>query len=142
LYRRKSLGPDEERQLLRPPSQLKRKSKKRSLPSRKLHQKTRKREAPAELSIEIGLPSSRFAETIYNSILPETRHTPGHRSRAGISCRGRILRLNIRAEDIVALRAASNTFLRFISVAMKTLNLISPFYSKDEPNPIQPTTGK
>jgi hypothetical protein len=50
--------------------------------------------------------------------------------------------LHIRAEDVVALRAASNTFLRFISVAMKTLNLVSPFYSNDESNPTQPITGK
>jgi tRNA threonylcarbamoyladenosine modification (KEOPS) complex Pcc1 subunit len=121
---------------------LRKKPKKQSPPSRKLLQKTRKHKAPTEISIEISLPSSRLAETIYNSILPETRQTPGHRSRTGVRCRGRILRLNIRAEDIVALRAASNTFLRFISVAMKTLNLVSPFYSKDEPNPIQPTTGK
>jgi len=120
---------------------LKRKPKKRSHPSRKLLQKTRKHEARTEIAIAISLPSERLAETVYDSILPETRHTPGHRSSARVSCKGRILQVNIKAEDIVALRAASNTFLRFISVAMKTLNLVSAFYSKDESNPIQPTTG-
>jgi tRNA threonylcarbamoyladenosine modification (KEOPS) complex Pcc1 subunit len=45
--------------------------------------------------------------------------------------------LNIKANDIVALRAASNTFLRFVSVAMKTLNLVAPFYSAGKPDPIQ-----
>lgn len=50
--------------------------------------------------------------------------------------------MTIRADDIVALRAASNTFLRFVSVALKTLNIVSPFYRADDSNPIQPITGK
>ena len=36
--------------------------------------------------------------------------------------------MHIVADDIVALRAASNTFLRFIAVAMKTVNVVAPFY--------------
>jgi tRNA threonylcarbamoyladenosine modification (KEOPS) complex Pcc1 subunit len=36
--------------------------------------------------------------------------------------------LHILADDIVALRAASNTFLRFVAVAVKTVNVVAPFY--------------
>jgi len=121
---------------------LRTKPKKHSPPSPKLPQRIRNHRTPAEISIEIGLPSSRLAETIYHSIVPETRETQGHRSRAEVSYKGKTLQLNITAEDIVALRAASNTFLRFVTVAMKTLNLVSPFYSKDESKPTQTITGK
>ncbi len=38
--------------------------------------------------------------------------------------------LRIEASDLVALRAASNSFLRFISAAMKAIEAISPFYSE------------
>ncbi len=43
--------------------------------------------------------------------------------------------LDIKADDLVALRAASNSFLRFVSVALKTLNAVAPFYTSDERNP-------
>jgi tRNA threonylcarbamoyladenosine modification (KEOPS) complex Pcc1 subunit len=36
--------------------------------------------------------------------------------------------LHILADDIVAMRAASNTFLRFVVVAVKTVNVVAPFY--------------
>lgn len=38
--------------------------------------------------------------------------------------------MHILADDIVALRAASNTFLRFVAVATKTVNVVAPFYRK------------
>jgi KEOPS complex subunit Pcc1 len=121
---------------------LRRRAEKNSLQRQKQLPKTRKGKPQAEITIQIGLPSSRLADTIHNSLLPETRQTPRFRSRTTIGRKGAVLRLNIKADDIVALRAASNTFLRFISVAMKTLNVVSPFYRADEPNPIQRTTGK
>lgn len=104
--------------------------------------KTRKSKPQAEITIQISLPSSRLADTIYNSLLPETRQSPGYRSRTTVERSDRILRLSITADDIVALRAASNTFLRFVSVALKTLNVVSPFYRADDSNPIQSITGK
>jgi len=42
--------------------------------------------------------------------------------------KGRSLELHILADDLVALRAASNTFLRFAAVAAKTVNIVAPFY--------------
>jgi KEOPS complex subunit Pcc1 len=122
--------------LLRLPRQLKRRSKKNSPQRQKQPPRTRKSKPQAEIIIQIGFPSSRIADTIYNSLLPETRQSPGYRSRTLVDRRDKVLRLRIRADDIVALRAASNTFLRFVSVAMKTLNVVSPFYREDDSNPI------
>ena len=94
----------------------------------KLPQKTRPESAAAEIALEIGLPSSRVAETVYKSLLPETTQPSGFRSRVSVRQRGRSLELHILADDIVALRAASNTFLRFVAVAVKTVNIVAPFY--------------
>ncbi len=38
------------------------------------------------------------------------------------------MELNIKARDIVALRAASNSFLRFLAVALNAVDVVAPFY--------------
>ena len=121
---------------------MKRKPRKNSPQTRNLQRTTSKSKPKAEINFHISLPSEKLAETVYNSLLPETRQTPGFRSQTKVDRKDHILQLNIKADDIVALRAASNTFLRFVAVAMKTLNVVAPFYRADNPNPDQRTTGK
>ncbi len=82
----------------------------------------------AELNVKINLTSARIAETVYNSVYPETLQIRGFRSRTFVRRTGRVLELNIKARDIVALRAASNSFLRFLAVAMKAVDTVMPFY--------------
>lgn len=98
--------------------------------NQRLPPKTSRRNESSELTIEIGLSSTNIAETIYNSLLPETRQPSGFRSHVSLKHTGKILELHILADDIVALRAASNTFLRFVAVAVKTVNVLAPFYRK------------
>src|SRR3989441_8810142 len=108
----------------------------------KLPPKTRSKNASAEIVIEIGLPSSRLTETVYRSLLPETKQPSGFRSRVVVRRKGRrILELHISADDIVALRAASNTFLRFVAVAVKTVNVVAPFYRETDPDRFQDSSG-
>ena len=90
--------------------------------------KTSLEKASAEIAIEISLPSSKIADTVYKSLLPETKQPSGFRSHVSVKNRGKVLELHILADDIVALRAASNTFLRFVAVALKTVNVVAPFY--------------
>src|SRR5882762_9680480 len=94
----------------------------------RLPRKTRPESTSEEIALEITLPSSRVAETVYKSLLPETTQPSGFRSRVSVRQRGRSLELHILANDIVALRAASNTFLRFVAVAVKTVKIVAPFY--------------
>lgn len=94
----------------------------------KAQPKTRTEKAPAEITIEIGLSSSKLAETVYRTLLPETKQPSGFRSHVSVKHQGKQLELHILADDIVALRAASNTFLRFVAVAVKTVNVVAPFY--------------
>ncbi len=104
----------------------KRKRSPRKLNSRKTHPD---HSARAEITVKIDLPSARVADTVYKSILPETLQNATFRSRTFLSRKGRVLELTIKAKDIVALRAASNSFLRFLSVALKTIDIVAPFYS-------------
>jgi tRNA threonylcarbamoyladenosine modification (KEOPS) complex Pcc1 subunit len=107
---------------------LKQRAKTKPREKQKLPLKTRPENLSAEITIEIGLPSSRLAETVYKSLLPETKQPSGFRSHVSVKLTGRTLELHILADDIVALRAASNTFLRFVAVAVKTVNVVAPFY--------------
>lgn len=103
--------------------------------------KTRKDRSSAELTVDIELPTLKLANIICNSILPETIQPGGFRSKTTVSQQSKVLRLHIAAEDITALRAASNSFLRFVSVAMKTLNVVAPFYRADNSDASE-TIGK
>lgn len=118
-----------------------RRKPRKKLERRRLQPKTRRDQSLAEITIYISLPSTKLADTIYTSLLPETRQPPGFRSRTIVSRTGKILHLNIKATDIIALRAASNSFLRFVSVAMKTLNVVAPFYIAPDPKSSKTTRG-
>ena len=109
---------------------MKQKLTKKSREKLKLPRKTRPESSSAEITVEIGLPSAKIAEAVYKSLLPETTQPSGFRSRVSVKQKGKSLELHILADDIVALRAASNTFLRFVAVATKTLSVVSPFYRK------------
>ena len=110
-----------------------RKRPRKKLERRRLQRKTSGDQSLAEITIDISLPSTELADTIYTTLLPETRQRPGFRSKTNVSRKGKILHLEIKATDIIALRAASNSFLRFVSVAMKTINIVAPFYMAQDP---------
>ena len=107
---------------------LRRRANRKPREKQKPPRKIRSENASSEITIEIGLPSSQVAETVYRSLLPETKQPSGFRSHVSVKVRGGTLELRIFADDIVALRAASNTFLRFVAVAVKTVNVVAPFY--------------
>jgi len=41
---------------------------------------------------------------------------------------GNVLRMRVEAQDLVSLRAASNSFLRFIAASLKAIEIVAPFY--------------
>ena len=107
---------------------MRQRANKKPRENQRLPRKNRHENASSEITIEISLPSSKVAETVYSSLIPETKQPSGFRSHVSVKRRGRTLELQIFADDIVALRAASNTFLRFVAVAVKTVNVVAPFY--------------
>ena len=76
------------------------------------------------LTVIIHLDANR-AEILYHAILPEVRDIPSRRVSADLRMEGGKLILSISAADLVALRAAVNSFLRFISSALQTLEAVS-----------------
>jgi tRNA threonylcarbamoyladenosine modification (KEOPS) complex Pcc1 subunit len=109
---------------------LKRKAKRKLRENPKLPPKTNAHSVSAAIIIEIDFATTELAETVYKSLLPETRQPSGFRSRVSVKWKKRALELHILADDIVALRAASNTFLRFVAVAANAVNVVAPFYRK------------
>jgi len=74
------------------------------------------------------MPDPRIAKSVRDSITPETIAGKGFRSKTTVSARNDKLEIGIVASDIVALRAASNSFLHFVSVGLKGVNAVAPFY--------------
>ncbi len=69
--------------------------------------------ARAEIAVE--LVSRRHALAIYQALAPETKHSIGPRSKITIRLRGKSLQLTASAKDISALRAAINSYLRWVT---------------------------
>ncbi len=69
--------------------------------------------AYGEFEIELGEP----ADIVYNSLVPELRNNPSQKSNISLALEGGAIKLKAEADDIVSLRAALNTWLRFIKIA-------------------------
>ncbi|GBC71143.1 hypothetical protein HRbin02_00922 [Candidatus Calditenuaceae archaeon HR02] len=76
---------------------------------------------PSRLRIIVETP---YSDTILRAIKPELSSLPSRRVRASIQLREGALDLNLDADDLVALRAGLNTFLRWIISLDKCLCLI------------------
>ncbi len=77
---------------------------------------------PCSLTVRIR---SEHADALYNALLPEEGVLPGQRSRVRVRLDGDELVLEFEAEDTVAMRAAVNAFLRWISAIERTLEVAS-----------------
>ncbi|MEN2974371.1 MAG: KEOPS complex subunit Pcc1 [Candidatus Caldarchaeales archaeon] len=81
------------------------------------------RKGKNKAEIKIDLPREE-REIILKSVSTEIREIPSRRTRVDLCEAGESIKLTIYAEDIVALRAALNSFLRFIDASLRTLRLI------------------
>lgn len=76
----------------------------------------------AEIVIRVP-PDER--EILYRSISIEAESIPSKRAMVKIAVINEGLHLAIYAEDIVSLRAALNSFLRFIDSSLRTIRIVS-----------------
>ncbi|MHA1596991.1 MAG: KEOPS complex subunit Pcc1 [Candidatus Asgardarchaeia archaeon] len=72
----------------------------------------------ASAKVEVELKDEEMCEVIYRTLLPETRSKVTERSKASIRRLGAKIFLTIRAKDTTALRAAMNSYLRFLKVVI------------------------
>lgn len=70
----------------------------------------------AEIQIIIGPLEGEIATTIIKAIRPELISAPSDRVNISLESEGEELTFHITAEDITALRAAVNAYLRWVMV--------------------------
>ena len=78
-------------------------------------------ESRFEAKIRFHLPRNE-AKILYSSIIPEAKDIPSKRTSVSMALSEDGLNLMIKASDPVALRAALNSFLRFIDSILETLH--------------------
>jgi len=69
----------------------------------------------ANAIVRLKFPSEKHLETALNALKPETHKPTTNRSKACVERKGPFLILKVEAQDTVALRAALNTYLRWIN---------------------------
>jgi len=65
---------------------------------------------------------SPYAQEIYQALLPELDDDL-HRSSVALDCEENFIRLEVRGEDVVSLRAALNTWIRLVKIAFEMVSL-------------------
>ena len=66
--------------------------------------------------VRLNFPSERRLEIVLGALLPETKTPPSFRSRVKVEGGGTTLTLSFEAPDISALRAAVNSYLRWVNL--------------------------
>ncbi|WP_099210183.1 KEOPS complex subunit Pcc1 [Thermococcus henrietii] len=78
---------------------------------------------PIEGVIELTFPDEETARVVYESVLYEHKTVPYRRSRIDFLLDGRKIVIRFLAKDNSALRGTLNSYLRWIKVAMDSLEL-------------------
>jgi KEOPS complex subunit Pcc1 len=81
-------------------------------------------EPPHRTRFALEYDDERVAETVAVSLANEVGEIDDDRSRTSLSRDGRTVRIDIGATDLVALRAASNTWLSLAAVAERTAETV------------------
>jgi tRNA threonylcarbamoyladenosine modification (KEOPS) complex Pcc1 subunit len=88
----------------------------------KAHCSSQRNSATAEIMITVP-PVER--NILHRSISIEARDIPSRRTRVQVLAVNEGLKLIIHADDMVSLRAALNSFLRFIDSSLRSIKIIS-----------------
>ncbi len=75
-------------------------------------------------TIELDLGSEDIVRIVYAALEPESHTAPSERAVTSFSQRGSTLVITIEAGDLTAMRAATNSFLSWISACVNTINMI------------------
>ncbi|ANF23165.1 KEOPS complex subunit Pcc1 [Thermococcus piezophilus] len=78
---------------------------------------------PIEGVIELELPNEETARVVYESVLYEHESVPYRRSRIDFLLEGNRLIIRFLAKDNSALRGTLNSYLRWIKVAIDSLEV-------------------
>jgi len=74
--------------------------------------------------IRFNLPSERELKIVHKALKPEAETSPSSRSKVQVKLEGLILTLIFEAKDTTALRAAINSYLRWIALIDDVYSLL------------------
>ncbi|HIE13978.1 TPA: hypothetical protein EYP70_01760 [Candidatus Bathyarchaeota archaeon] len=89
------------------------------------------RKVKAYATIYLTFPSEKVTALIYKSIKPETESAPTLRSKVSITKAERTITLTFQARDTTALRAAVNSYLRWIMLIDNTYKTCESFRNEE-----------
>ena len=78
----------------------------------------------AQALIRLNFPSEKDVEIALQALQPETKTAPAARSRVQVRGEGRNLILSFEAKDTSALRAAINSYLRWVHLTKDVVGLL------------------
>lgn len=78
----------------------------------------------AQATVKFEFKSEQVLKTVFNALKPETLSAPTRRSRAYIEVNGKTLVLKFEARDTTALRAALNSYLRWVRLIVEILDFL------------------
>ena len=78
----------------------------------------------AKAHIQLPIQSENQLKSLLQALAPEVKRPVGVRAKATIRAEAKTLFLTVKAEDTVALRAALNTYLRWINSALNVLKIV------------------
>ena len=78
----------------------------------------------ANAIIRLKIPE-RDLEIVYKALMPETAKPATTRSKANLKIENNCLILTVEAKDTVALRAALNAYLRWVSAVCRVLSALN-----------------
>jgi tRNA threonylcarbamoyladenosine modification (KEOPS) complex Pcc1 subunit len=87
----------------------------------------------ARATVRFELTPENKLRAFLRALEPEAQNSLGLRSAASIKKDGNILILKIKAKDSVALRAALNTYLRWINAMLKVFQILEREASAESP---------
>ncbi len=89
------------------------------------------RDIKAYATIHLTFPSEKVTALIFKSIKPETESAPTIRSKVSIAKAERTITLTFQARDTTALRAAVNSYLRWIMLINDTYKTFKSFRNEE-----------
>ncbi len=70
-----------------------------------------------ECHIDLQLFDGRSAESVLGAVAPESRAVPSHRTEISMRRNGNHIFLDIESEDVTSMRAAVNSYCRWLILA-------------------------
>ncbi len=79
----------------------------------------------AKATVRLPMKSEKQLDALMKALTPEVQRQIGARSKVTLSGEEQVLVLGVEAEDTVALRAALNAYLRWVSSALNVLEAVT-----------------